>query len=172
MAAPVPFSIRSGLEDTYSGDVMLHAIKIESDLIEGGSLCLIGDSVPYTYNGLTWNPIADLITKVTWMSDGDGPPRAKIEIQNVDQEIGDTVQALTDSPIISMFLWYSTDFDLTVIPRVPIGTPQVYRLAEHLKLSNVRCDVFSLSADLSSFDYTRAIAGYRAIPSLTPGMYL
>lgn len=171
MAYPVSLSIRSGIEDPYSGDVLLLAAEITHPDIIGGSLNLIGDTVDFQWNGKTWTSLADLLAEVKWVSDGDKPPRAQVSIQNVDMAIGRTVRGLEDSPRLDLYLLYSTDFDITVVPRVPLGTPQIIRVARRLRLSNVQCDDLALTADLSGFDYTREIAGLRATPEYTPGLY-
>lgn len=88
------------------------------------------------------------------LTDGEGFPRATLEIQNIDRKIGEIAKRLTESPRFDILLTEMGEFDVSVHPRIPLDEPYIEYEANFMRLENVKGDEVSVTADVKSYDYT------------------
>ncbi|MCF2522350.1 DUF1833 domain-containing protein [Bradyrhizobium sp. G127] len=164
-AANTPF--RNAAEASATDEVfVIFATITHPDL--SMPVCVNDDIVDYVYNGLLFRGSAFSCSLVT---DNDSPPRAQASIQNVDQEIGETIQALSSPPLVKIELLLKSDFT-NDIPRLPIGRPRPEYVADMLRLRNVKGDVMTVTSDLTGFDLTtEPYPAIRSTQDRLPGLY-
>lgn len=161
-------SFRQSVENRHQEDADLIFITLSHPQLTE-PIRVVSDTVDYTYDGASWTGFPFDIQLLT---DDDSAPRAALEIQNVDQKIGPTIMKLRKPMRLKMELLLSSDFDLTVRPRVPIGTPSVEYVASHLYLVNVKIDTFTITGEIVGWDFAqRTWPGVRANEHLLPGLF-
>jgi hypothetical protein len=164
----VSISFRQAAEARYSSEVDLGFLTISHPQLSE-SVRVVSDTIDYSWAGFKW---IGFQFDVRLLSDDDQPPKAQLVLQNVDRIIGETVQHLTAPPRLRLQLLSSVDFDLSVRPRVPLGTPSIVYDANHLWLTNVKVDAIEMTADIVGWDYgQRAWPGIRATQARCPGLY-
>lgn len=164
-ASNTPF--RNSVEASSTAEVyILFATITHPDL--SAPIPVNDDIVDYVYKGLLYRGAAFSMSLVT---DDDSPPRAQASIQNVDQSIGDAIIALASPPTIKVELLLKSDFT-DDLPRQPIGSPQPEYVADMLTLRNVKCDVMTMTADLTGLDLsTEPYPSIRSTQERLPGLY-
>ncbi|MFG1276547.1 DUF1833 family protein [Xanthobacter autotrophicus] len=151
MPRPISASLRELLQRQESGEAVLFFVTLDHpDLAE--PVRVVCDGVDYVWQGETW---IGFPFDIELLSDGEGPPRAQMTIQNVDRSIGDTVRDLTGQISLRMEIVAASEFDQTVAPRVAIGTPPVEYSASNLRLANVSVDALQVTGDIVSYDYSQ-----------------
>jgi hypothetical protein len=168
----MPRSISSGYRlsthSVFSDDVDLIFLTISHDTLLD-PLRVVRDTKDYVYDGETWTGFP---FEISILSDTDEAPSATLEIQNVDLIIGETIHNLMTPPRLKLELLSSDDFDLTVDPRVEIGTPSPEYVADKLFLANVRLDALTVSGEIVGWDYVqRTWPGIRATQNRLPGLF-
>ncbi len=164
----VSTEFRRAAEARESGDVFLEFIRISHDALSDDIRC-VNDIVDFMYAGELY---AGCPFSLSLLTDTDQPPRAKITVQNVDRRIGEAIQAIDDAPNLEILVMSSADFDLSVKPRTPIGTPTVEYAARFLRLENVEVDAMTVSADIASWDFTQEPwPAIRATKGRLPGLF-
>lgn len=168
MPRNVSLSFRHAAESNFSEEVDLVFLTISHpNLIE--PIQVVWDTEDFVYGGDTF---IGFPFDISLLSDDDQPPKATLTIQNVDPRIGDTIRKLRTAPRLKIELLSSTDFDLTVEPRVEIGTPNVVYMADKLFLTNVRVDPIAVSGDIVGWDYLQRVwPGVRARQDIFPGLF-
>lgn len=166
MTRTISTGFRETLEASQTGDLAIWFATItHKDLLV--PIYVNSDIVDYVYNGNTFSGCAFALT---FLTDDDQPTRASVAIENVDQIIGATIQALSDSPSIKIELLVKSDFTDDE-PRQPIGSPAAEVTAQGLLLRNVKGDVMTLTADLYGYDFTtEPYPSIRATPEHLPGL--
>jgi hypothetical protein len=158
---------RDALEASFSSEVLVWFATVTHPLL-GVPITVNSDVTDYNYNGSLYRGCA---FQFTFLADDDQPPRGQIIIENVDQIIGQTLIALTDSPILHMQLMAKSDFDEN-FPRNALGTPIVEIDAPLLKLRNVKGGADELTADVYGDDLTtEPWPSTRSTKSRLPGLY-
>jgi uncharacterized protein DUF1833 len=167
MQRQIAADFRDAIEASFSSEVLVwFATVTHPDLAE--PITVNSDVTDYNYNGSLYRGCA---FQFVFLADDDQPPRGQVVIENVDQIIGNTLIALTDSPLLHMQLMAKSDFDENV-PRNAIGTPTVEIDAPLLKLRNVKGDAMQLTADLYGYDLTtEPWPSIRSTKSRLPGLY-
>ena len=130
-----------------------------------------GEPMRYLWGGNEWIAMA---FDLEYLCDNDGPPEAKISIQNVDQRIGEVIRDISARPTLAIYLIGSHEFDLTVNPRVGYGSPEPVPEAQALGLflKNTSVNLISVTADIVSWDDTQeSWPGTRATKDLCPGLF-
>jgi hypothetical protein len=168
MPRTVSTTFRHSTQASFADDVdLIFATISHSELAT--PIRVVNDTVDYSYNSFSW---IGFPFDITILGDDESPPQAKIELQNVDQVIGQAVRDLSGAPRLKLELLSSADFNLDVRPRVPIGSPFVQYIADRLYLSNVSVDVLTISAQIVGWDYLqRTWPGIRATQSRLPGLF-
>lgn len=108
----------------------------------------------------------------TLLSDTEGPPRCRVEIQNVDRRIGDTIKRIIGPPKLAMTVIPLSDFDTTVIPHSPISSPLPIWDAKHLFMIDITVTPTNVTGQIVSRAYTREQwPGLLATQPRTPGAF-
>lgn len=170
MPRNVTLSFRQAAESSFNDDVDLVFLTISHPTL-AEAIRVVWDTKDYVYGGLTFTGFP---FDIELLSDEEGPPRARLQIQNVEPRIGDTIRMLTTPPRLKMELLSSADFNLTVTPRVELGSPAptVVYSADRLYLTNVSVDVMSISGFIVGWDYIQRVwPGKRATQAYFPGLF-
>lgn len=167
MTRTVAAAFRDAIEASFSSEVLVWFATVTHPLL-GVAITVNSDVTDYNYNGLLYRGCA---FQFTFVNDDDQPPHGAIIIENVDQIIGETLIALSDSPTLHMQLMAKSDFDEN-FPRNALGTPTVEIDAPLLKLRNVKGDAMQLTADVYGYDLTtEPWPSIRSTKSRLPGLY-
>ena len=161
-------SFRQSVESRFQDDANLIFVTLSHPLLSD-PVRVVSDTHSYVRSGFTW---IGFPFDILLLSDDDNPPKATIEIQNVDRVIGNTIQPLTTPPRLMIELLHSDDFYLTADPRTEIGTAAVEYAAPNLFLANVKIDAMTVAADIIGYDFTqRTWPGIRATQNRLPGLF-
>lgn len=168
MPRTITASFRRSVESRFQEDAnLIFATLSHPLLIE--PVRVVSDTKDFMRDGFRWTGFP---FDISILSDDDQPPKAQIEIQNVDRRIGETIRPLTSAPRLKIELLHSDDFNLTVDPRTPIGTPSVEYSAPNLFLANVKIDVLMVTADVVGWDHTQVTwPGIRATQNRLPALF-
>lgn len=168
MPRTISTGFRHSTQAPFADEVALIFCTITHPLISD-PIRVVNDTVDFTYGGSSF---IGFPFDITIMSDDDQPPTAKLEFQNVDTAIGLAIQTLRSAPRLKLELLSSQDFNLTVRPRTPIGSPAAEYVADKLFLSNVSVDAMIISAEIVGWDYLqRTWPGRRATQNILPGLF-
>lgn len=163
----VSTSFRRFAEASFSDEVDLVFLTLSHPDIT--DINVVWDTVNFIYNSITW---IGFPFDITIMTDDEQPPKATLTIQNVDSQIGETIRTLFTPPRLKIEILSSTDFNLTVNPRTPIGTPTAVYTADRLFLTNVRVDPIAVQGDIEGWNYLQRVwPGKRARQDLLPGLF-
>lgn len=170
MTRSVTTSFRRSAEASFADEVDLVFLTISHPTL-GEPIRVVWDTEDFVYGGATFTGYPFDIELLT---DEEKPPTAKLQIQNVDPRIGDTIRTLTTPPRLKIELLSSADFNLTVNPRMEIlsPAPNVVYSADQLFLVNVSVDVMMVSGDIVGWDYIQRVwPGKRATQGYFPGLF-
>ena len=161
-------TFRANLEDPHNDDPPLVFLTFSHD-DWGDDLRFVWDVKDYVLDGDTYIgfPFA-----LELLSDSEEAPTGRLSIQNVDRMIGEAVRGLTTSPSLKIEIYPASDWDLTLDPRTPLGTPALQYRAEHLELGDVQVDAMAVQASLRSWDYVQEPwPSRRAVQPLLPALF-
>ncbi|MCU0909793.1 MAG: DUF1833 domain-containing protein [Rhodobacteraceae bacterium] len=147
--AQLPF-----LEITHSG--LTRPIRVVSDVFD------------YVWRGHTW---LGLPFEIDLLTDGDAPPEARVRVQNTDRRIGEALRTMPDRAQLALSLLSSADFDLSVNPRVEVGTAAVIYGYAHFELVDVDADATQLVGRIFLRDLAQEIYGFAATEARAPGLF-
>lgn len=170
MPRNVTASFRRLAEANFSDEVDLCFLTITHPVIID-PIRVVWDTKDFIYGG---NTFTGFPFDMQILSDDESPPTAKLQIQNIDPRIGDSIKALRSPPRLKIELLSSADFNLNVDPRTAISspTPTVIYSADRLFLTNVTVDVLVITADIVGWDYLQRVwPGQRAMKSSFPGLF-
>lgn len=168
MPRSISSSYRQSIESQMSSDTDLLFLTIYHSTMDT-PIRVVNDNVNYSFQGYTWQWFP---FKLSLMSDDESAPSAKLTINNVSSQIGQAIRRLTRAPRLRIELYASFEFDLTVTPRVPIGTPTAQYIADFLFLTNITVNQAEVSANIVGWDYTQKVfPGVRASIDRTPGLF-
>jgi hypothetical protein len=164
----IPTTFRASLEDPHNDDPPLVFLTLDhDDFLQ--PLRFVWDVVDYVLAGETY---LGFPFEISLLSDSADAPRGKITVQNVDREIGEAVRGLSGPPSVTIEIYAASDFDLSVAPRVALGTPALVYRASHLYFRQVQVDVLTASGDLTSWDYVNQPWPSKfATQALLPGLF-
>ena len=168
MPRAISFGYRTSTRSLFSPDADLLFLIIAHESLDP-SIRVVNDTVDYRigdelYTGFPF--------EISLLSDTDEPPRAQLSIQNVDRRIGDTIQSISTPARMFLSLASSSDFDLTVRPRVALGEPSIEYEANYLFLANVHVDAMMVTGDIMGWDFGQRVWPYRrATKAALPGLY-
>ena len=158
---------RDDIESANSEDVTIFFAIVSHPWLET-PFYVNSDIVDYVLDGITYFGAA---FSISFISDDDQPPSAKVAIQNVDRRIGEALADITDAPQIAIQLYTKSDFTDSV-PRQPIGTPISEYNAPLMFLRNIQWDAGQFTADLVSYDLTtEPWPAIRTTPDVTPALF-
>lgn len=168
----ITLAYRKHTESILSDEVDLCFLTItHSTLAE--PIRVVWDTKDFIYNGFTF---IGFPFEITILSDDENPPTARLSIQNIDPRIVDALRGLSSPLRLKIELLHSSDFDLTVTPRVAWGggspAPNVAYSADKLFLINVKSDLLTISGDITGWNYLQRVwPGVRATQERFPGLF-
>lgn len=141
------------------------SIRVVNDIATSG-----GAPVQYQFDGKNFTAFP---FSVRLLSDDDGPPRGRLEIQNIDQSIGEALREITTPVQLQIWVFVTDEFDLTVNPRLAkYATLTPIWTATSLTLREVEADAMWLSGTIQSLDDTgEPYPGLLTSEALFPGLY-
>jgi hypothetical protein len=165
---------RDEIESSNGQDVLIIFATITHPTLDG-PICVNSDITDYVYNSPTGDGTSRTYfgtgISLSFLSDDDNPPQAKVTVPNVDRRIGEAVLNADDAPQIKIELLVKSDFDNST-PRNPIGTPTPEYTAQLMFLRNVQWDAMQFTADILSYDIsTEPWPAIRTTPSTTPALF-
>lgn len=107
------------------------------------------------------------------LTDEDAPPQTQIRIQNIDRRIAEAVRQVTDRAVMALEARSTADFDLSVVPRVEIGSgvAPIYAF-RHFDLVDVTVTALDVTGTLMLRDYAQMPwPGKSATQSRTPALF-
>jgi len=168
MPRNVTLSIRKELEAQFSPEANLIFLTITHALL-AQPIRVVNDTKTFIYGG---NTFIGFPFDIQIYSDDEQPPKAQLAIQNIDSTIGDSIRTLTTPPRLKLEMLSTLDFNISVDPRTPIGTPTVMYYFDKAFLTNVKVDFLTVSADIVGWDYLQRVwPGVRATQNLFPGLF-
>lgn len=161
-------SLRRELEKQESGEELLVFLTITHPSLDE-AIRVVCDPEDFIYDGETY---IGFIFDIAILSDNDRPPETRLTVQNVDEQIGHAIKSLIGPPRVKIEILALSDFDTSVIPRVPLGTPTVEYRADQLFLVDVDGDDGEITGRITSWDYSQTTyPGIRATQRRCPGLY-
>jgi hypothetical protein len=156
MTRNVTTSFMRSSEARFSDEVDLIFLRIVHPSIT--TIRVVNDTTDYLLDtGTGLNTYIGFPFDIEILSDDESPPSAKLTIQNVDPRIGDSVRSLLKPPTLSIGLYSSADWDLTVTPRTPIGAPTLIYGAGSLFLTNITVDIIQITGTIVGWDYLQRV---------------
>jgi hypothetical protein len=159
---------REELERLDAPDAILAFLTI-SHLGLSEPIRVVSDASDYMLNGVRF---VGLPFGFRLLNDSDEIPRAQLTVQNVDRQLGEAVLSMSGRPEVSIELRSSADFDLSVHPRVPLGSAVPIYAFRRLTLRDVTVSATELSGTVMLHDYTtEPWPSTRAIEARLPGLF-
>ena len=164
----LPTTFRAALEDPHNDDPPLVFLTLSHADLTDPIRC-VWDTVDYV---LSSNTYIGFPFEISLPSDGDGEPQGRLTIQNVDRRIGEAVLALSGPPLVTIEIYAASDWDLTVVPRVPLGTPALAYRAGNLYFRQISVDASTASGALTSWNFaSQPWPGKVAMAGILPGLF-
>jgi hypothetical protein len=161
-------SIRADLEQVSSDHVLLAFMVVEHENLLT-PIRLVNDVLDYELDGETYQGI---LFGFKLLPDGGETPSTDIVIPNVDRRIGQTLRPLSGRARVSMTIYSSADFDLTVNPRVAVGSPNVIYSFSRFELVEVDMNEVEVTGKLFLRDPSQEQwPGISATKSRLPGAW-
>ena len=152
-----------------TGDVLLAFALIEHpQLLE--PLRVVSDVLPYSWGGHEWVAVP---FGFRVLSDTDTAAETRVVIPNVNRRIGNALLAMSGRAQISVWVLSSDDFDLSVEPREPVGTPTPLYSFTRYDLVDITGDAVQISGRVILRDYSQEPwPGTLATESRCPGLFV
>ena len=160
--------IRRALESQGSEHVLLAFMVVEHERLTA-PLRLVNDVTDFVLDGDTYQGI---LFGFKLLPDGDEVPTTDIVIPNVDRRIGQVLRPLGGRARVSLSIYSSADFDLSVFPRVQVGSPSVIYSWSRFDLIEVDHNETEVTGKLILRDPTQEQwPGISATRSRLPGLW-
>jgi hypothetical protein len=155
-------------QDEASPDAVLVFAEVRHPLLSA-PMRLVTDVVPYTWQGVQWEGV---MFEFEAVQDDDRTPEARITLPAIDRTIANALIALPERARISFWILSSADFDLSVTPRAPVGTPHIYRSFPNMDIVDVRGNAATASGRLLVRDPSQEPwPPIRATQAVAPGLF-
>lgn len=179
----IPQSILNQFEGPTNSELLLifaeishpelsEIIRVVTEDVDGYSRSSNGEIINYNYGGKLYYGFPFIFSTLT---DDDRPPRAQLQIQNVDRRIGRAITQMQTTAGFRFFIGALSDWALTLDSnnaRTPTGTPSIFYDAKYLELRNIRGDDMMISADINTIDVANEpCTAIRTTQDRTPGLY-
>lgn len=131
---------------------------------------VVSDPTAFEFDGVYWHGCPFGFELLT---DEDQAPVTQLRVQNVDRRIGEAIREAAGRVQVALEVRSTEDFDLSQIPRVPIGSvsPPVYGF-RHFDLIDVTVTAIDVTGTVMLRDYTQIPwPGLSATQSRTPGLF-
>ncbi|OWJ78425.1 DUF1833 family protein [Haematobacter genomosp. 1] len=148
----IPAATRASLEDAASPDALLAFLLVEHPAL-AEPIRLVCDPLDYLYQGEKWTGI---VFGYTILDDAEeAVAAAEITLPNVDRRIGQALREITGEARLTLSLLSTADFDLSVVPREPVGTPGVIHHMPGYVLKSVTGDAVQVTGQVGLHDYSQ-----------------
>ena len=165
----VPAAVMAEIEAPTSPDALIWFLTIDHvSLAE--PIRVVSDHFDYIVDGNTYTGFPfDALP----LNDDDQMPAAELIVPNISRKIGQAVETMHGRAIVSAVARSTADFDLSLDPREPTGTPASIYSFQLFELSDVQGDALQLSGRISLIDYTQEPWPYiRATQDRCPGLFV
>lgn len=159
---------RDDLELEASPNAILAFLTIEHPSLVK-PIRVVSDVLDYVWGGVTWIGMPFGFAQLT---DDDGAPTAEIRVQNVDRRIGEALRALPDRATLRLDILTSADFDLSVDPRIEVGSPLPIYSFSSVELVDVTANAVEITGRVFLRDPTQEPwPGVSGTQSRLPGLF-
>lgn len=171
MPRPDALARRDLLEDPAAPHALLAFLTIEHAAL-AGPIRVVSDVTDYQIDGALWQGVIFDARPVT---DAEGLPEGRLRMEAVSRRLSEAVRKVTGRAQVAMEIRSSADFDLTVLPRVPLGPlPAPIYAFRRFELRDISCDPGggTIEGRLAPVDYTaEPCPSIRATQAVTPGLF-
>lgn len=164
----IPAAVQAELEASASADAILAFLTItHRNLSE--PIRVVSDVFDYELGGLSFIGLPFDLKVVT---DADSAPYTELRMQNIDRRIGQALLGLTERAQLALQVLSSADFDLSVDPRVEIGTAATIYAFADFELVDVDAGATELTGRVMLRDPTQEPwPSVRATQGRCPGLF-
>ena len=142
---------RAELEEASSPDALIVFLTVVHPAFDA-PLRIVSDPLDYVYAG-------ELHTGLVFgwgiLDDTDSAAQAQITLPDTDQRIGAALRQASGEARVSALVLSTADFDLSVVPREPIGTPIPVYAFGGLVLLSASGDGQQIACTVGLRDYTQ-----------------
>jgi hypothetical protein len=157
LARTLPPSVRAALLAQESGEAIFVLLTITHSTLSVPIRCT-SDAVDTVSRGNTYQRFPFDVTLAD--EDGERPPRAQLNITNVDRRIVQALRAMADPPTVTIEVVAASDLDAVIVG------------PEEFKLEDAQADAAQVTGTLVYDDWLNApYPGDAMTPSLTPGVH-
>ena len=147
----IPAPVRAAIEDASAPDAIMACVTVtHPDLDE--PIRIVSDTLDYTYGGHLY---IGLLFSWGVMDDGEGAPQAELTLPDTDRRIGEALRQASGEARVTVHVLSSSDFDLSVVPRVPVGTPAPVYVIPNLVLLSASADGQQIACQIGLRDYSQ-----------------
>lgn len=150
-----------------SGNAFLGFLLIEHSELSS-PIRVVSSPLDHTWDGATWvgAPFGFQL-----LTDTESMPETELVVQNLDRRIGNALRDMTERATVSLWVFVDSEFNNTVDPRTPIGTPTpLYEMLGY-SLTSVDGDVLSIRGRVALRDFATEPFGKRATQRRCPGLF-
>lgn len=168
MTRSIPASAQQDIERQSAEHAYLAFLTIDhSSLSE--PIRIVSDVIDYVVGGDSYIAAPFGFRLLT---DNESQPSGELVMQNVDRRIGETLRTLTGQAEATLTIYSDSDFDLSVEPRVEIGTASKIYTMQYYQIRSVTVSVDQVTASVSLTDYTQEPwPRLSAVQVAFPGLY-
>lgn len=165
----VPAATMAGLQRTAAPDALIWFMQIDHPSLKD-PIRVVADVFNYLIDGVTWQR---MVFDAKVLPDGEGLPTTQIRVPNVDRVIGQALRDADSPAKVRGWVYSTADFDLTLDPREPTGTPTAIYSFAQLDLVDVKVTAAQITGTLRLADYSVYPWPYiRATQDRFPGLFL
>lgn len=166
----LPEPIRSDLLSGTSSHALIAALVLSAPLMP--TLRLVSDTRPFVIGDEEY--IAQPFQAAPAEDDDDLSPSLSLVLSNADRRVGEALRRSTEQARAELVWYWMGDFDLSVTPRVPTGTPtRVLQLSRWRVVEVNSADVNAVSIRIQRRDISQEPFPFlRATENVAPGLAL
>lgn len=159
---------RAALENPDAPDALLAFLTITHPGL-ADPIRVVSDVIDYLRDGLTFVGIPFAFRPLT---DRDGNPMTELRMSNVDRRLAQAIGKFTGRPTVALELCSTADFDLSVVPREPLGTVAPIYAFSAFSLVNITVTATDITAEVILQDYgVEPWPAIRATQDRLPGLF-
>ncbi len=168
MSRTIPAAVAADLERSSGPDALIWFLTIRHGNL-GEPIRVVSDVYDYLVDG-------DLYTGIVFdaqaLTDTDQAPSAQLRVPNVDRRIGQALKDAAGRATVEAVARTTADFDLSLDPREPVGTPATIYAFSHFDLVDVEVNAAEITGRLMLADYTQEPwPGGGATADRCPGLF-
>jgi len=161
-------SVRSDLYSPQSPNALLPFAVVSHDNLPE-PLRFVSDPLDFVLDGETY---LGCPFSIRLLSDNDKTPVATLVVNSVTRKMSSLLKQVKGRVKLKLELRSTADFDLSVVPRVSVGTVQPLYSFNHFELIDITCNPIQVTAKVILRDYSQEPwPGQRATQSRCPGLF-